>query len=59
MFRAQIHAVVATVEAGFLTGIPASTVADIAPSLKALDNAVMENPKVRSPKNTFYSSLYI
>lgn len=45
--RQQIHAVVATVEAGFLVGIPKTMVADIAPSLKSLDNAVMKHPKVR------------
>ncbi|CAN0560682.1 unnamed protein product, partial [Laminaria digitata] len=31
---------------GFFTGIPTTMAGDIAPSLKALDNAVMENPKV-------------
>lgn len=49
----QIHAVIATVETGFLTGIPTTMVEDIAPSLKALDNAVMEHPKVR----TFYTAV--
>ncbi|CAM9704958.1 unnamed protein product [Laminaria digitata] len=44
----QIHAVIATVEAGFLTGIPPTMVEDIAPSLKALDNAIMEHPKVKA-----------
>ena len=44
----QIHALVATVETGFLTGIPTTMVADIAPSLKALDEAVMEHREVRS-----------
>lgn len=43
----QIHAVVSTVETGFLTGIPTTMVEDIAPSLKALDKAVMEHPEVR------------
>lgn len=42
----QLHAVVATVEMGFLAGIPATMVEDMAPSLKAIDNAVMEHPKV-------------
>ena len=43
----QLHAVVATVEMGFLAGIPPHMVEDMAPSLKAIDNAVMEHPKVR------------
>ena len=42
----QLHAVVATVQAGFLTGIPTTMVEDIAPCLKAIDDAVMEHPKV-------------
>lgn len=37
----------ANVQAGFLAGIPATMVGDIAPSLKALDDAVMKHPKVR------------
>ncbi|CAN0553958.1 unnamed protein product, partial [Laminaria digitata] len=44
----QIHAVIATVQAGFLTGIPTTMVEDICPSLKALDHAVMEHPKVKA-----------
>ncbi|CAM9874750.1 unnamed protein product [Laminaria digitata] len=44
----QIHAVVATVQAGFLTGIPTTMVEDIAPCLKVLDDAVMEHPKVKA-----------
>ena len=43
----QIHAVFATVQAGFLAGIPTTMVEDICPSLKAVDDAVMEHPKVR------------
>eukprot|EP00904_Undaria_pinnatifida_P011731 jgi/Undpi1/7689/HiC_scaffold_23.g10162.m1 len=43
-----LHAVVATVQAGFLTGIPTTMVEDIAPSLKAIDDAVMEHPKVKA-----------
>lgn len=49
----QIHAVIATVETGFLTGIPTTMVEDIAPSLKALDNAVMEHSKVRFIQQLF------
>nr|WEU39163.1 glutathione S-transferase [Saccharina japonica] len=41
-----IHAVFATVQAGFLAGIPTTMVEDICPSLKAVDDAVMEHPKV-------------
>ncbi|CAN0093857.1 unnamed protein product [Laminaria digitata] len=44
----QIHAVIATVQAGFLTGIPTTMVEDMCPSLKDLDNAVMEHPKVKA-----------
>nr|ABR09274.1 glutathione S-transferase 4 [Laminaria digitata] len=44
----QVHAVIATVQAGFLTGIPTTMVEDICPSLKALDHAVMEHPKVKA-----------
>eukprot|EP00904_Undaria_pinnatifida_P011730 jgi/Undpi1/7688/HiC_scaffold_23.g10161.m1 len=43
-----LHAVVATVQAGFLTGIPTTMVEDIAPCLKAIDDAVMEHPKVKA-----------
>lgn len=39
---------VATVQLGFLTGIPTTMIEDICPSLKALDDAVLEHPKVRS-----------
>nr|WEU39144.1 glutathione S-transferase [Saccharina japonica] len=44
----QLHAVIATVQTGFLTGIPTTMVEDICPSLKALDDAVMEHPKVKA-----------
>ena len=50
----QIHAVIATVETGFLTGIPTTMVEDISPSLKTLDNAVMDNPNVRFTKLCIY-----
>nr|UZD11056.1 glutathione s-transferase 6 [Macrocystis pyrifera] len=43
-----IHAVFATVQAGFLAGIPKTMVEDICPSLKAVDNAVMAHPKVKA-----------
>eukprot|EP00904_Undaria_pinnatifida_P011733 jgi/Undpi1/7690/HiC_scaffold_23.g10163.m1 len=44
----QLHAVVATVQLGFLTGIPTTMIEDICPSLKALDDAVLEHPKVKA-----------
>ena len=44
--RCQVHAVIATVQTGFLTGFPKTMVEDMCPSLKALDNAIMEHPKV-------------
>ena len=44
--RGQMRAVFATVQAGFLTGIPKTMIEDICPSLKALDEAVLKHPKV-------------
>lgn len=37
---------VVTFEAGFLSGIPTTIVADLAPSLKKLHGTVSEHPKV-------------
>ena len=42
----QLHAVVATVQTGYLFPIPKTMVGDICPNLQDIDNAVMEHPKV-------------
>eukprot|EP00904_Undaria_pinnatifida_P011736 jgi/Undpi1/7693/HiC_scaffold_23.g10166.m1 len=44
----RIHGVVAMVQTGFLIGIPTTMVEDVSPSLKAIDDAVMDHPKVSS-----------
>nr|WEU39147.1 glutathione S-transferase [Saccharina japonica] len=44
----QLHAVFATVQANFLTGLPTTMVEDICPSLKAVEDAVLEHPKVKA-----------
>nr|UZD11051.1 glutathione s-transferase 1 [Macrocystis pyrifera] len=44
----MLHAVVATCQADFLTGIPTTMVEDICPSLKVVEDAVVEHPKVRA-----------
>eukprot|EP00904_Undaria_pinnatifida_P011748 jgi/Undpi1/7703/HiC_scaffold_23.g10176.m1 len=44
----QLHAVVATVQTGYLFPIPKTMVGDICPNLQAIDNAVMEHPKVKA-----------
>lgn len=49
----QVHAMIATVEAGFLTGIPKTLISDKYVSLMDTKAAVMSDPKVSS----YYSSL--
>nr|WEU39148.1 glutathione S-transferase [Saccharina japonica] len=44
----QLHALFATVQLDFLTGLPTTMVEDIWPSLKAVDVAFMEHPKVKA-----------
>nr|WEU39152.1 glutathione S-transferase [Saccharina japonica] len=44
----MVHAMIATFQAGFLVGVPTTTAEDICPSLKGLDDAVMEHPKVKA-----------
>ena len=42
----QVHALIANVEADFLTGIPTTLIKDTAAPLLVVDAAVMEDPKV-------------
>ncbi|CAN0484851.1 unnamed protein product, partial [Hapterophycus canaliculatus] len=42
----QVLAVIMNVQCGAFTGIPASFIADTAPRVKAVGDAVLEDPKV-------------
>jgi len=42
-----VYAVISVVEAHFVDAIPATLIADMAPPLLAVKDAVLEDPKVR------------
>lgn len=46
------------VQTGFLIGIPTTMVEDVSPSLKAIDDAVMDHPKVSFLYSPLYSLFY-
>eukprot|EP00903_Cladosiphon_okamuranus_P012823 g11983.t1 len=44
----QVHAIIANVEANFLTGIPTTLIKDTAAPLEEVQTAVLEDPKVKA-----------
>eukprot|EP00903_Cladosiphon_okamuranus_P012827 g11987.t1 len=44
----EVHAIIANVEANFLTGIPTTLIKDTAASLVEVQAAVLEDPKVKA-----------